>query len=117
MGYGAPDASSFAQFQNVIQQYNASGERFRIDSHCQSACTMLLSIRNVCVTPGAKLLFHAGGSMQKGTINPSRTQEMASTYNAALRKYVTDNHFMDTFAFHSISGSEIIKRFGYPACR
>ena len=117
MGYGAPDASSFAQFQNVIQQYNASGERFRIDSHCQSACTMLLSIRNVCVTPGATLLFHAGGSMQKGTINPSRTQEMASTYNAALRKYVTDNHFMDTFAFHSISGSEIIKHFGYPACR
>jgi hypothetical protein len=47
MGYGAPNAYAFAQFQSVIQQYNASGERFRIDSHCQSACTMFLSIRNV----------------------------------------------------------------------
>ena len=65
MGYGAPNAYVFGQFLNVIQQYNASGERFRIDSHCQSACTMFLSIRNVCVTPGATLLFHAGGSMQK----------------------------------------------------
>ena len=101
----------------VISQYNASGERFRIESHCQSACTMFLSIRNVCVTPGATLLFHAGGSMQKGIISPSCTQQMLSTYNAALRQYVTDNHYMDTFAFHSISGSEIIKRFGYPACR
>ena len=117
MGYGAPDMAAFARFLNVIQQYNASGERFRIDSHCQSACTMFLSIRNVCVTPGATLLFHAGGSMRKGIINPATTQQMLSTYNAALRKYVTDHHFMDTLAFHSISGGEIIRRFGYPACR
>jgi hypothetical protein len=117
MGYGARDQYAFARFLNVIQQYNASGERFRIDSHCQSACTMFLSIRNVCVTPGATLLFHAGGNMQKGIISPSTTQQMLSTYNAALQSYVTQNHFMDTFAFHPIPGSQIIKRFGYPACR
>ena len=117
MGYGAPDQAAFARFQAVIQQYNASGERFRVDSHCQSACTMFLSIRNVCVAPGATLLFHAGGSMRKRIINPSTTQQMLSTYNAALRQYVTANHFMDTFEFHPISGNEIIKRFGYPACR
>jgi hypothetical protein len=117
MGYGAPDQAAFARFQNVIQQYNASGERFRIDSHCQSACTMFLSIRNVCVTPGATLLFHAGGSRQTGNISASTTQQMLGTYNAALRQYVTDNHFMDTFEFHPISGGQIIKRFGYPACR
>ncbi len=117
MGYGARDQAEFGRFLAVIQQYNASGERFRIDAHCQSACTMFLSIRNVCIAPGATLLFHAGGSMRKGIINPSTTQQMLSTYNAALRRYVTENHFMDTFAFHPISGSEIIKRFGYRACR
>lgn len=117
MGMGARDAAAFARFQAVIAQYNASGERFRIDSHCQSACTMFLSIRNVCVTPDATLLFHAGGNMQKGIPNPARTQQMASTYKPALRQYVTANHFMDTFEFHSISGSEIISRFHYPACK
>ena len=117
MGYGAATPEEFDRFLAVISQYNASGERFRIESHCQSACTMFLSIRNVCVTPGATLLFHAGGSMKKGILSPARTQQMASTYNAALRQYVTENHYMDTFAFHSISGSEIIKRFGYPACK
>jgi hypothetical protein len=116
MGYGARTAFEFAQFQSVIQQYNASGERFRIDSHCQSACTMFLSIRNVCVSPGATLLFHAGGNRQKG-ISASYTQQMLSTYNAALQQYVTANHYMETFDFHSISGRDIIKRFGYPACR
>ena len=116
MGYGARTSAEFAQFQSVIAQYNASGERFRIDSHCQSACTMFLSIRHVCVSPGATLLFHAGGNRQTG-ISTARTQQMLSTYNAALQQYVTANHFMDTFEFHSISGSEIIRRFGYPACR
>ena len=117
MGMGARDAAAFARFLAVIAQYNASGERFRIDSHCQSACTMFLSIRNVCVTPGATLLFHAGGSMEKGIINAGSTQAMLSTYNAALQQYVTEHHFMDTFQFHPISGSEIIHRFGYPACK
>lgn len=116
MGYGAPDAASFRKFLFVIQEYNASGERFRIDSHCQSACTMFLSIRNVCITPGATLLFHAGGTRGTG-ISVATTEQMRGTYNAALRQYVTDNHFMDTFEFHSIPGSVIVKRFGYPACR
>jgi hypothetical protein len=115
MGYGAPNRAVFGQFLAVIQQYNASGERFRIDSHCQSACTMFLSIRNVCVSPGATLLFHAGGS--KGIVNPGTTQQMLSTYNAALQQYVTANHFMETLEFHAIPGSQIIRRFGYPACR
>ena len=117
MGMGARDAAAFSRFLAVIAQYNASGERFRIDSHCQSACTMFLSIRNVCVTPDATLLFHAGGNMQKGIVNPARSQEMASHYKPALRQYVMANHFMDTFEFHSIPGSEISSRFGYHACK
>ena len=117
MGYGAANIEEFRFFQSVIRQYNASGERFRIDSHCQSACTMFLSIRNVCVEPGAELLFHAGGDRAKGIVSPAITQKMLGTYNAALRSYVTANHFMDTLDFHSISGSDIISRFGYPACR
>jgi hypothetical protein len=117
MGMGARDAAAFQRFDAVIQRFNASGERFRIDTHCQSACTMFLSIRNVCVTPGATLLFHSGGNPRTNRINPAATQRMLSTYNAALQKYVTDNHYMDTFAFHTISGRDIVSKFGYPACR
>ena len=38
----------------------------------------------------------------------------ASQEPPALRKYVSDNHFVDTFAFHGFSGREVIARFGYP---
>lgn len=115
-GMGArPGEMAF--FDSVVQQYNASGDRFRIDGHCQSACTTFLAIRNVCITPGASLLFHSGGNMRRGRVNPSSTRHMLAAYNSALRQYVMDNHFMDTFEFHTISGREMISRFGYPACR
>jgi len=116
MGMGARPGE-MGRLDAVVSQYNTSGERFRIDSHCQSACTIFLSIRNVCITPNATLLFHAGGNPRTGRINAGSTQHMLAAYNSALRQYLSGNHFMDTFAFHSISGRDMVKRFGYPACR
>jgi hypothetical protein len=116
MGMGARPGE-MPRFDAVVAQYNASGERFRIDSHCQSACTIFLSIRNVCVTPNATLLFHSGGDRRTGRISPQSTAHMLEAYKPALRQYVEANHFMDTFDFHAISGREIISRFGYPACK
>jgi hypothetical protein len=115
MGTGARPGE-MARFDAIVQQYNASGERFRIDSHCQSACTLFLSIRNVCITPNATLLFHSGGNRQTNHINPASTQHMLNAYKPALRQFVSANHFMDTFDFRTISGREMIARFGYPAC-
>jgi hypothetical protein len=117
MGKGARTDAEFQRYEAVVDQFNASGERFRIDTRCQSACTMFLAIRNVCISPRATLAFHAGGNMKAGRISPDKTQRMASRYNSALRQYVSDNHYMDTFAFSTISGSDMISRFGYPACR
>lgn len=115
MGHGAPSPEAFAQFQAVARRYNASGERFRIDTHCPSACTMFLGIRNVCIAPGATLAFHAGGSPRNG-VNPRYTKQMLNTYNGSLRRYLISNHYMDRFEFHTISGQDLIKRFGYRAC-
>jgi len=41
---------------------------------------------------------------------------MLSAYNAKLRKYLVDNHYMETLEFHTIPGSTIIDRFGYREC-
>jgi hypothetical protein len=115
MGYGARNPAEFAQFQSVIQQYNASGERFRINSHCQSACTMFLSIRNVCVSSGATLLFHAGGADKRASAPAARSKCSAPITPPCSS--VSPPTTMEKLDFHPISGSELIKRFGYPACR
>jgi hypothetical protein len=103
-------------FDSIVQQYNQSGEPFRIEGRCNSACTMFLAIRNVCVVRSAQLGFHAGHDRQ-GNIRPSSTNRMINTYNAKLRAYVVANHFMETTAFHTISGRDIIAKFGYRECK
>ena len=105
----------YARFDPVVSQYNQSGELFRIEGHCQSACTLFLAIRNVCVSRNATLLFHAGHD-RAGNASPALTEHMLDAYNAGLRTYVTSHHYMDTLEFHAISGGDIIRKFGYRAC-
>jgi hypothetical protein len=101
-----------ASFDQLARHINQSGELFRIEGTCQSACTMFLSLRKVCVDLDATLLFHSGRRL--GAIGGR--ERMLSTYNAKLRKFLIANHYMDTPEFHAISGREIVQKFGYRAC-
>ena len=98
------------EFAQDVEKYRRSGEQFRIVGHCQSACTMFLALPNVCIEPGARLLFHAGAQ-------PIATQRMMNSYNSKLRAYLTAKGAMDTPAFHTISGGDMISKFGYRRCR
>jgi hypothetical protein len=102
-------------FQPEIDRNNASGELFRIKGHCQSNCTLFLGLRNVCVERSATLLFHSGHDRQRN-LNAGSTDRMLNAYNASLRQFVVDNHYMDSLAFHAISGAAIIDKFGYKEC-
>lgn len=106
----------YARFDPVVAQYNRSGELFRIEGHCQSSCTLFLAIRNVCIDPGATLLFHAAHDPGGRNVSPRLTTHMLAAYNGRLRSYVTANHYMETLEFHSISGGDMIRKFGYRAC-
>ena len=102
-------------FQPEIDRANASGELFRIKGQCQSLCTLFLGLRNVCVERSARLLFHAGHDRQRN-INAGSTQRMLNAYNASLRQYLVSGRYMETLAFHTISGAAIIDKFGYKEC-
>jgi hypothetical protein len=112
---GYERGGKYARFDPVVSQYNQSGELFRIEGHCQSSCTLFLGIRNVCVDRNATLLFHAAHDRGQN-VSPSLTSHMLGAYNAGLRNYVTANHYMETLAFHSISGRDMIRKFGYREC-
>jgi hypothetical protein len=106
---------NYRRFDPVVSQYNQSGELFRIDGHCQSSCTLFLAIHNVCISRGATLLFHSAHD-RNGNASPSNTEHMLAAYNQRLREYLLSHHYMETLAFHAISGSEMIAKFGYREC-
>ena len=112
-GYGG--GGWYEQFHPIVEQYNRSGELFRIVGNCQSACTMFLGIRNVCIGPDATLRFHAGKDKQ-GNMSAVATSRMLATYNGRLRAYLAATHAMDTFAFTAVSGADMVRKFGYRAC-
>jgi hypothetical protein len=101
---------SAKKFEQDVARYRRSGEPFRITGHCQSACTMFLALPNVCIEPGAELLFHAGK-------HEFATRLMINSYNTKLRRYLRENHAMESSAFFMIAGRAMIGRFGYRACR
>ena len=105
-------------FLKIVGEYNASGEPFRIEGTCKSACTMFLGIRNVCVERSATLMFHAGHDIKENVTGPDTRASRAalSRYSAALRQYLLDGHYMDTEAYHALPGAELIDRFGYREC-
>jgi hypothetical protein len=112
-GYGM--GGKFTRFDPVVAEYNRSGELFRIEGHCQSACTLFLGIRNMCIEPGAELLFHAGND-RNNAVSVKSTNHLLAAYKPKLRRYLVSNHYVDTPAFHAISGRELIEKFGYRAC-
>lgn len=105
-------------FVALVRQYNTSGEPFRIEGICKSACTLFLGMRNICVERDATLMFHAGHDIAENVTGPDTRASRAALYryNDALRRYLLEGHHMDTDTFHSLPGSTIIDRFGYREC-
>lgn len=108
----------FAVYLPIIAKFNKSGERFRVEGVCRSACTLFLSIRNVCLERDAQVSFHAGPDRITGqwTARSSSTKTMLAAYKPALRKYLLDGHHVDSPNYHTLSGAMLVDRFGYRAC-
>lgn len=112
---GYENGGYFTRFDPVVAEFNETRRPFRIVGLCQSACTLFLSIRNVCVERTARFEFHAG-SDGKGNILQSATQHMINAYNPKLRRFVIENGYMETLAFSAISADDMIDKFGYTEC-
>jgi hypothetical protein len=115
---GHAEGGYVPDFVAIVRKFNASGEAFRIEGVCKSACTIFLGIRNVCVERSATLMFHGGHDIAENVTGPDTKASRAALfrYNEALRRYLLDGHYLDTDAYHGLPGGTIIDRFGYREC-
>lgn len=68
-----------------------SGKEVRIRGYCRSACTMLITMRNACLAPTAKVGFHAPRIPNTQIIPPYVDQIMARYYrNGILHMWNTE---------------------------
>ncbi|MFV0408419.1 MAG: hypothetical protein ACK5LJ_01575 [Paracoccus sp. (in: a-proteobacteria)] len=70
------------------RRLESSGKEVRIRGYCRSACTMLITMRNACLSPNATVGFHAPRIPNTKIIPPYVDQIMAHFYrNGILRKW------------------------------
>lgn len=106
------------QRSDAIQLLRASGQRVELRGLCLSACTMYLSLPNVCVAPTAVFGFHGPSRNQKRL--PQREFEhwsevMADNYREPLRSWYMSEARYTITGYHKISGADLIAM-GYPSC-
>jgi hypothetical protein len=90
-------------YQNQTAIYRASDREVRLHE-CRSACTLALSLPNVCVYPDSKLKFHLAYDPRDHQTNASVSQQMFDTYPAAVRARLGTL----TREYKVLSGSELI---------
>lgn len=101
-----------------IAKLRQSGQPVQLRGECMSACTMYLSLPQVCVAANATFGFH-GPSFYGIPLNDYDfnywSQVIAAHYPPAIAEwYMTEARF-NTNRTRRIRGSELIK-LGYPEC-
>ena len=106
------------QRSQQIRLLRASGQRVELRGTCLSACTMYLSLPNVCITPSASFGFH-GPSRGQRALPPAEFEHwstvMANNYREPLRSWFLSEARYRITGYYELSGAELI-RMGYPAC-
>jgi hypothetical protein len=93
-----------------VDQYRAATELYRAQDRevrlheCRSACTLALSLPNVCVYPDSLIKFHAAYDPRNKTINWDETHKLFSTYPAPVQARLGTL----TREYKVLSGAELI---------
>ncbi len=67
-----------------------TAEPIRIVGRCESACTEYLGARDVCISPGARFMFHAAHNAD-GSRNEQGVRVMLASYPPSLREWLYEH--------------------------
>jgi hypothetical protein len=93
-----------SEYRAITELYRQQNREVRLHE-CRSACTLALSLPNVCVYPTGVLRFHSAYHRDTKQVDSSVTRELLSAYPPAVRERL-GNHL--TRHYRSLSGAELI---------
>lgn len=100
-----------------VKRLNKRGAGKRIDGACVSACTAFLGVNNVCVTPAARLWFHAA-SLSGAAPDALGSLEMLSYYPPRVRAWAIRTRALESVTFGEtkvLTGEQLVLM-GVAAC-
>ncbi|MGD9545185.1 MAG: hypothetical protein AB7F41_02840 [Methylocystis sp.] len=115
MGYLSPPPMPapvvvYKDVGGLVSDYEAITERYRRENRevrlheCRSACTLALSLPNVCVYPDAKVKFHQAYNAINREVDLGVSSQLFSSYPAAVQARL--GHL--TREYRVLTGTELI---------
>jgi len=92
-----------SQYQAQTARYRQEGREVRLHV-CRSACTLALSLPNVCVYPGSLLKFHKAYNANTREADEGVSGELFRSYPAAVQARLGGL----TREYHVLTGTELI---------
>lgn len=93
-----------ADYKAMTEVYRRQNREVRLHE-CRSACTLALSLPNVCVYPHSVLRFHSAYHRDTKQVDPEISAELLSHYPPAVRERLGNRL---TRHYRSLSGQELI---------
>jgi hypothetical protein len=96
-------------YMKAAQEYAAEGREVRIVGLCWSACSLALSVPNVCVGSMATVMFHDAYDRKSGKVNLSVTIDLLNQLPKNIRDKVSKTIQKDFHADSTLDASALIK--------
>lgn len=77
-----------SDYLKAAQNYTEKGREVRIIRLCWSACSLALSVPNVCVGPMATVMFHDVYDLKSGKRDPEATKKLLNRLPVKIQKAV-----------------------------
>ena len=98
-----------SDYQNAAQKYTNEGRDVRIIGLCWSACSLALSVPNVCVGSMATVMFHDAYDLKSGKINLAVTKEILDKMPPKIREVVSATVHKEFRAAATLDAKKLIK--------
>jgi len=102
-------------YLNQANKFNLEGRRVEIRGSCRSACVIALSVKNVCVAPGATVKAHLPYEQWSGKIRMDYVQKMLDPVPYNIRTYLEGKLQKNYTADTTLDYSEL-RSFGIADC-
>lgn len=93
----------------MADRYTKEGREVRILGLCWSACSLALSVPNVCVGPMATVMFHDAYDLKTGKINLQVTRDILTRLPPKIKKDISKTINKDFGADSTLDASALIK--------
>jgi hypothetical protein len=104
-----------AEYENAAFNYREKGVRVEIRGQCRSACTLALTVPNVCVAEGAIVAWHQAYEPNTHRLRPDVTNRMLANMPPRIKQHL-EGKIQASYTTEATLNYSDLRSLGIPDC-